>query len=236
MKLTRGAAAEILWRSFFIQGAWNFKGMQNLGFTWSMLPGLKRIAGDSTGKAAGRYLRFFNTHPYMAPTIMGVLLNLEEQGDTGQADKLKQTLSSALAAIGDSFFWATLKPIAALLFLLAAMTGAAWAMALVLIAYNALHVWTMAWGFSRGYRSGPEGALAVGRVLSVGRAAKASYAIPLLAGMALASLSAWPGIGEGMPLAAGVFILSLAALRFKLGVFRLFYGVFALTLIWTIIR
>ena len=220
MKLTRGAAAEILWRSFFIQGAWNFKGMQNLGFTWSMLPGLKRVAGDGIGKSAGRYLRFFNTHPYMAPTVMGVLLNLEEQGNAGQADKLKQALSSSLAAIGDSFFWATLKPVAALLFLLAAITGEVWAMALVLVAYNALHVWTMAWGFSRGYRSGPEGALAVGRV----------------AGMALASLSAWPGIGEGMPLAAGVFILSLAAHRFKLGVFRLFYGVFALTLIWTIIR
>jgi mannose/fructose/N-acetylgalactosamine-specific phosphotransferase system component IID len=236
VKLSKGAAAEILWRSFFIQGAWNFKGMQNVGFVYSMLPGLKALTGDGLEKAAGRYVRFFNTHPYMAPTIMGVMLNLEEQGDTGTADKLKQALSSALAAIGDSFFWATLKPIIALLFLLTVMFDQAWGIALVLITYNALHVWTMIWGFGHGYRNGPGGALEIGKILSVDRARRISYAIPLLAGMVLVALSGWQGIGKGLPVSIAVFLASLAVYRFKLGVFWLFYGVFTLTLIWTIIR
>jgi mannose PTS system EIID component len=236
VKLTKGATAEILWRSFFIQGAWNFKGMQNIGFVYAILPGLKTLAGDGTEKAGGRYLRFFNTHPYMAPTIAGVMLHLEEQGDPEMAGKLKQTLSSSLAAIGDSFFWAALKPIIALLILLTVMLDQVWGIALVLIAYNALHVWTMAWGFGRGYRMGPGGALEIGKVLSVDRARKISYAIPLLAGMVLVASSGWHGAGSGLPLSAAVFLTSVVCYRFKLGVFWLFYGVFTLTLIWTIIR
>jgi PTS system mannose-specific IID component len=236
VKLSKGSTAEILWRSFFIQGAWNFKGMQNVGFVYSMVPGLKALASDGLEKAAARYLRFFNTHPYMAPTIMGVLLNLEEAGETEKADKLKQTLSSALAAIGDTFFWATLKPIVALLILLAVMFDRVWAIAFVLVAYNAIHVWTMSWGFARGYRTGPDGALALGRILSVDRTGKLSYTIPLLAGAVLAALPRCPGFGQGLPVYVGVFLASIAVYRLKLGVFWIFYGVFTLTLIWTIIR
>jgi len=236
VRLSRGATAEILWRSLFIQGAWNFKGMQNIGFVYAMVPGLKRLAADGIEKAAARYVRFFNTHPYMAPTIMGVFLKLEEQGDTTTVDKLKQTISSSLAAIGDTFFWATLKPMIALLFLLSAMLGQPWGIVLVLVAYNSVHAWVMTWGFVHGYRNGPGGALEMGKALSVDRTRKIAYAIPLLAGMTLASLSGWQGAGSGLAVGAGVFLATLVAERFKLGVFWIFYGVFTLTLIWTIIR
>jgi mannose/fructose/N-acetylgalactosamine-specific phosphotransferase system component IID len=225
-----------LWRSLFIQGAWNFKGMQNIGFVYAMVPGLKRLAADGIEKAAARYVRFFNTHPYMAPTIMGVFLKLEEQGDTTTVDKLKQTISSSLAAIGDTFFWATLKPMIALLFLLSVMLGQPWGIVLVLVAYNAVHAWTMTWGFVHGYRNGPGGALEMGKALSVDRTRKIAHAIPLLAGMTLVALSGWQGAGSGLAAGAGVFLATLVAERFKLGVFWIFYGVFTLTLIWTIIR
>jgi hypothetical protein len=54
--------------------------------------------------------------------------------------------------------------------------------------------------------------------------------------MTLASLSGWQGAGSGLAVGAGVFLATLVAERFKLGVFWIFYGVFTLTLIWTIIR
>jgi mannose/fructose/N-acetylgalactosamine-specific phosphotransferase system component IID len=236
VKLTKGKTAEILWRSFLIQGAWNFRGMQNIGFVYSMLPGLKALAGDGTEKAAGRHLRFFNTHPYMAPTIMGVVLNLEEQGDTATAGNLKQTISSSLAAIGDTFFWGTLKPIMALLFLLTVLMDQVWGIALVLVGYNAIHVWTMTWGFVHGYRRGPEAVIEMGRILSVNRTRKISYAIPLLAGMVLVALPWGKGLVGGLPVLVGIFAASMALYRLKIGVFWLFYGVFTLTLIWIIIQ
>ncbi len=150
-----------------MQGAWNFKRMQNIGFVHAVLPGLKKILPDSYESTARKYLDFFNTHPYMAPPVMGVFLHLEEQGRAETQERLKQTLSSSLAAIGDTFFWATLKPIIALTLLLTIMCDHLWpvAAAIVLILYNSLHLWTMAWGFLNSYRKGPEGAIALGRIL-----------------------------------------------------------------------
>jgi len=210
--------------------------MQNIGFVYAMLPGLKKLASDGPDNAANRYVKFFNTHPYMAPTIMGVLLKLEEQGDRDTVEKLKQTISSSLAAVGDAFFWAVLKPLIALLFLLAVMLDHLWGLALVLFLYNSIHVWVMISGFMRGYQKGPGGALEIGRILSVDRSRRISYLIPLTAGMVFVALSGWEGVGSGMGLSLPIFLGAGVAYRLKLGVFWIFYGVFTLTLIWTMIR
>lgn len=210
--------------------------MQNVGFVYAMLPGLKKLASDGLDSAANRYVKFFNTHPYMAPTIMGVFLKLEEQGDRETIDKLKQTMSSSLAAIGDSFFWAVLKPIIALLFLLAVMLDQLWGLALVLLLYNSIHIWVMVSGFKRGYRKGPGGALEIGRILSVDRSRRISYLIPLTAGMVTVVLSRWEGLGSGLPVSLPIFLGAAVAYRLKIGVFWIFYGVFTLTLIWTMIQ
>ncbi len=220
----------------FIQGAWNFKGMQNIGFVHAMLPGLKKIHPESSDKAACRYLRFFKTHPYMAPTIMGVFLHLEEKGDDERIDKLQPAIAGPLAAVGDYFFWATLKPLIALLFILAIIVDQIWSIALVLIGYNILHLWTMSWGFMQGYRNGPTGALELGRVLSVDRAKRISYIMPFLSGIILASLAGWEGIGQGLILSILLLGICVIAIRLRLGVFWIFYGVFTLALIWTIIQ
>ncbi|HQI02420.1 MAG TPA: PTS system mannose/fructose/sorbose family transporter subunit IID, partial [Deltaproteobacteria bacterium] len=236
VRLSKGTIAKILWRSFFVQGSWNFKGMQNIGFAYAMIPGLKRLAADGPDRAVSRYVKFSNTHPYMAPTVMGVFLKLEEQGDLETIEKLKQTIASSLAAIGDTFFWATLKPIIALLFLLTVMADRIWGIALVLVAYNAVHLWTMIRGFSHGYQKGPGGALEIGKILSLDRTRRISYSIPLLAGMVIGALSQWENAGTGLPVSLVIFLASAAAFRFKIGTFWIFYGVFTLTLIWTIIR
>lgn len=219
--------------------------MQNIGFVYAMLPGLKRLFEDNPDKAVKRYVKFSNTHPYMAPTVMGVFMKLEEQGDLETIEKLKQTISSSLAAIGDTFFWATLKPIIALLFLLAVMAGRIWGIVLILLLYNSIHLWTMMWGFAHGYRNGPGGALEIGKILSLDRSRRISYSIPLLAGMVMAALpqwelSRWDSAGNDLSTklltSILVFLASVTAYRFKIGTFWIFYGVFTLTLIWTIIR
>lgn len=210
--------------------------MQNIGFVYAILPGLKSIYPNSLDKAAIRYLRFFNTHPYMSPTIAGVFLHLEEKGDDEMIEKLQNTIAGSLAAIGDYFFWATLKPIIALLFILSVIAEQLWGIALTLIVYNSLHLWTMSWGFARGYINGPEGALKIGRVLSVDRAKLISYCTPLLSGAVLALIALWDGIGTGLAPGILIFCACIIAQRLRLGVFWIFYGIFTLTLIWAIIQ
>jgi PTS system mannose-specific IID component len=236
VRLSKGVTAEILKRSFFIQGAWNFKGMQNIGFVNAMLPGLKKIHPDSLDRAASRYLRFFNTHPYMAPTVMGIFLNLEENGQDEMIEKFQPSIAGSLAAIGDFFFWATLKPVIALLFLLSILVDQIWGIALVLIAYNSIHIWTMTWGFMNGYKNGPAATLDIGRILSVDRAKYISYFTPFLSGVVLVLLAQLDGIGQGFVTSILLFSACIIAIKLRLGVLLIFYGVFTLTLIWTIIR
>lgn len=236
MGLSKGLITKILWRSLFIQGAWNFKGMQNVGFVHAMLPGLKKIHPDSLDKAASRYLRFFNTHPYMAPTAMGVFLHLEEKGDDEMIEKIQPAITGPLAAVGDYFFWATLKPLISLLFILSVIADQTWGIALVFILYNVLHLWTMSWGFMRGYKTGPHGALELGHVLSVNRAIRISYITPFLSGIIVTSIARWEGIGQGLIMGFLLLGICIIAERLKIGIFSIFYGVFTLALIWTIIQ
>ena len=125
---------------------------------------------------------------------------------------------------------------ATLIPLLTVMADRIWGIALVLVAYNAVHLWTMIRGFSHGYQKGPGGALEIGKILSLDRTRRISYSIPLLAGMVIGALSQWENAGTGLPVSLVIFLASAAAFRFKIGTFWIFYGVFTLTLIWTIIR
>ncbi len=236
VKLSKRIMAKIIWRFFFVQGAWNFRGMQNIGFAYAMLPGLKKVRPADAEKAAEKYVRFFNTHPYMAPAVGGVFLNIEEHGDEAVIEKLRPGISGSLAALGDTLFWATLKPILALLLLLALMGDNIWAMVLVLLLYNGIHLWTMTWGFARGYRNGPAGALELAATLSIDRTKRIALAIPLLAGMVIAVMSLEHDTGWTLGTSLLVFIAAAVAFRLKLGVLWIFYGVFTLSLVWTIIK
>lgn len=236
----------ILWRSFFIQAAWNFKGMQNIGFTHAILPGIMHLAPGRVAEAIRRYLRFFNTQPYMAPTIIGVYLHLLEQGDEEAIGKLGPTLSGTLAALGDTLFWATLKPILALLLLLSVFLDQLWGLILALTIYNAAHLWVMAWGFRLGYLHGADGALSMGRMLSIDMTRYLSLAIPFLSGAMLGLAAVWFGraqecspiiSGSCTMLVAGVtlFVGSVALIKLRVGVLWLIYGVFAFSMILTVL-
>lgn len=233
--LSRKVISRILVRSLFIQGAWNFKGMQNIGFLFSIAPGIREIHGDNVREALLRHKAFFNTQPYMAPTLMGILLNLEGQGKAELIPKVQPSISGSLAAIGDTFFWATLKPIAALLCLLTVMMHTIWVIVIALILFNVVHLWVMVWGFAQGYRYGPDGALLFGKALSVERTHIISYTIPLLCGMVLTLIPSWTGKGTVL-LGLLVFLACFVAGKLRLNVFWMFYGVFIFLLLWTIMK
>ena len=107
-------------RQFLLQGCWNYEGMQNVGFAYCMLPALREHYGGSPEellRALKRHLEFFNTHPAMAGVILGASVRLEERVASGEIDPrtvgtFKVGLMGSLGAIGDSFFWGALKPMA----------------------------------------------------------------------------------------------------------------------------
>ena len=63
----------VFWRCLFLQASWNRRGMQNLGFAYSIDPALRRLYPDPVARrdALRRHLGLFNCHPYMASAIVG---------------------------------------------------------------------------------------------------------------------------------------------------------------------
>ena len=104
-------------RSNFLLGSFNFERMQSMGFCVAMMPILKRVYGDNTEEmkaALKRHLEFFNTQPFVAAAIMGIIGAMEEKRANG-ADISPATLSGVkvgligpLAGVGDPIFWGTI--------------------------------------------------------------------------------------------------------------------------------
>jgi PTS system mannose-specific IID component len=229
-------ALSILWKSLFIQAAWNFKGMQNIGFTHAILPGLKHIIPEKLPAAIKRSIPFFNTQPYMAPTAIGVFLHLYEQDNEELIEKIRPSLTGSLAAIGDTFFWTTLKPLLALLLLISAIADQLWGLFLALVLFNSVHLWTMTWGFFLGYRQGPQGALSLGHLLSVDFSRNASLLITFLSGVILCLVSQRTGIDHGFLAGLFLFVASTVLIKLRVNIFWLVYGVFTLSMLWAMLR
>lgn len=122
MSLGRASRWQAALRAPLLQAAWNYDRMQNLGWAFCVEPALRELYPDPKLRAAAlrRHLEIFNTHPYMAGYVLGAALKAESEAAAGSADveavtTIKARLSPALAAVGDSFFWATLRPGAAML-------------------------------------------------------------------------------------------------------------------------
>ncbi len=220
MSLSRALRFQVALRSALLQGAWNYDRMQNLGWAYCVEPALKRLYADPAQLRAAlkRHLELFNTHPYMAGYILGAALKVESEVAAGLApaervSELKGSLAPALAALGDSFFWAGLRPAAAVL-------GVAWlwlaphplhlaAPLVFLAAYNLPGLWLRFSGVEAGW-AGPEGAAA--RVAGLGLPALTEglrrFALVLVGAIAgsLARLS-HPVTGTGTPLADNFLFL-----------------------------
>ena len=93
-------------RSSLLQASFNYERMQAGGFTWAMLPILKKIyKDDKPGLSAAMKdnLEFINTHPNLVGFLMGLLISMEEKGEKRDTIKgLKVALFGPIAGIGDA--------------------------------------------------------------------------------------------------------------------------------------
>ncbi|MDR2426688.1 MAG: PTS system mannose/fructose/sorbose family transporter subunit IID [Endomicrobium sp.] len=152
-------------KTFFIQALWNFERLQNIGFLFILKPFLDKVYlnPDRKKEALMRHTGFFNTHPYMANIIVAIAANAEKEiaEDEGMGKKLpdvnfiKSVMSGPLAAIGDSFFWGTLRPLTAflsiffvILFSRVLDPAYCWIVPLIfLFTYNCVHIPIRYWLF-----------------------------------------------------------------------------------------
>ena len=147
-------------RSFLFQASWNFERLQNLGFLFMLLPGLRAIYGsDLSDEILERYKVYFNTHPYFAPMIAGAVLRLEAaqaDGEDMQVDvsQFKTMVMAPFAAIGDSLFWGGIRPLAAIIALFLALQGSLWAPLVFLLLFNLPHLFCRGGGLLLGYFGG----------------------------------------------------------------------------------
>ncbi len=150
---------QVFARSFLIQASWSFERMQSLGFAYALSPVLKRLYPDPEEYRSrlDLHMEYFNTQPYLASFILGAAARIEEErasgsGTQAEVSALKNTLMAPLGALGDSLFWAGLKPFCALIGVCLLMSGVSWAPLLVLVLYNGCHVWLRAellvWGYA----------------------------------------------------------------------------------------
>lgn len=98
-------------RSYLTGATFNPRGYLSVGLVFAMYPSLATIHAepDALKAACQRYIKHFNTHPFWVPCMVGILLSAEMMISRGQLpppmlEKIKDTTSYTLSAIGDSVF------------------------------------------------------------------------------------------------------------------------------------
>lgn len=147
-------------RLFLLQGSWNFERLQGLGFFFALYPALQKLyRGEKLQQISREYAGYFNTHPYLAPSVAGAVLELEEKRSQGQEltvdiHDFKEMVAAPYAAVGDAMFWGGLRPLAAGIALLFAAKGIVLAPLIFLVLFNLLPLWFRIFGFVHGYQTG----------------------------------------------------------------------------------
>ncbi len=200
--------------------------MQNLGFAYAIDPALRRLYADpgEHGEALRRHLGTFNCHPYTAAAIVGGAIHHEERvaaGGEPPAAPLayKQVLQGPLAAVGDGFFWAGLRPFFGALAAVGTLLVGWPALVASILVYNLLHFW-LRWSlFTAGYRTGDEVVVRLAALSLPAWAARLRDGGAVLCGVAagIVALAAAGRIGPGagvlalLAAAAGIVVLGMRA-------------------------
>jgi PTS system galactosamine-specific IID component len=115
--LTKKDINKLALRSVFLQASFSYERMQAGGWTYAMLPFLKKIHKDdkaALSESMQYNMEFINTNPWTSGFLMGLVLSLEEnKEDKNLIKSLKAGLFGPLAGLGDAIFWFTVLPIVA---------------------------------------------------------------------------------------------------------------------------
>jgi PTS system mannose-specific IID component len=198
--LSRAVLLRVFLRSLSLQASWNPKGMQNLGLAYAVFPALEQLYPDKKALEAAvqRHLVFFNTHPYVAAAIVGGVLYHEQRIVRGEEppDKVvafKTALMGPLAALGDGFFWLSLKPAVGAVCAALVPVLHAWAALLFLFLYNLVHFTLRARFYWMGLVLGDRLVEAVARANLPTRGAR----LRSLAAASAGGLAAWLAVDLG---------------------------------------
>mgnify|MGYP001221493277 CR=1 FL=1 len=164
VELTKNDRLNVMMRSQFLQGSWNYERMQNGGWAYTLLPALLKLYPEEEDRklALQRHLEFFNTHPYVAAPIIGVTLALEEERANGAPvddvaiQGVKVGMMGPLAGVGDPVFWFTLRPMLGALGASIALSGSIMGPLLFFVLWNVIRVAFLWYTQELGYRAGNE--------------------------------------------------------------------------------
>lgn len=152
--------AQVLLRSFAIQGSWNYHTLIGAGFAFALLPVLRSLYGPDRDRLNGsirRHAGLFNSHPYLATLALGAVARMEAEGEDPElVERFKLALRGSLGSLGDRLFWAGLRPLCLLAALVLFLLGAGWGVviAVFLLTYNVAHLAARSWGLVTGLEEG----------------------------------------------------------------------------------
>ena len=242
--MKKSTLLNIFLRSLTIQVSFNCRRMQNLGFAFSMLPMIREKGKESEDPAVflARHLEMFNTHPYLASSVIGSVIRIEEDDAAPEsAADLKEALMGPYAAIGDGFFWGALRTFSAVAAVLSALAGTLAAPFLFLLLYTPAHLWVRIKGFMEGYRWGRNGITFIKGLDLPKETINIRYGTVILVGMLAAfavegprfSRSVHPGAVEWM-VQTVLFVVAFAGVRRGISSVNIFYGLSALCFLFSI--
>jgi PTS system mannose-specific IID component len=203
--------------------------MQNVGFAYAILPALREIYSgrpEEALRSVKRHLEFFNTHPVMGAVVLGAGVRLEERAAAGNAQPsdigaFKMGWMGSLGAIGDAFFWGSLRPMASVAGALLALVHPLAGIAALLLLYNGTHLAVR----HRGFRAGLEGQEAAvewlkRESLNV-KTGSRKLAAAILGGVYAGVLTGKTAVfGETAFHSAALFLIGAAAIQFVAVMFR----------------
>jgi PTS system mannose-specific IID component len=209
-----------LLRLFAVQGTWNYERMLGVGMGYAAEPLLEELKLSDPQRhteAVVRSAEFFNCNPNLAGLALGAEVRAEYDAAPGpQVARLRTALCSPLGALGDQLFWAGLVPALVGLALAAVALGAGlWSVAVFLLVYNAVRVWTALWALRTGLASGMNVGTAIGRSWVPRAADAAGPAAGFGVGLALPLVALW--LLRPFPLTAGLGALGLTVLGLVAG-------------------
>ncbi|OUP11095.1 PTS system mannose/fructose/sorbose family transporter subunit IID [Collinsella sp. An2] len=162
LHLTKRDRIAVWLRSTFMQASNNYERLITMGFTFSMIPVVKRLYPNQADRSAflKRHLEFFNTHPYLASPILGVTMALEEERangadiDDASIQGVKIGMMGPLAGVGDPVFWGTLRPIIGAFAASLALSGSIMGAVVFFVVWNVVRMAFTWYTQELGYKQG----------------------------------------------------------------------------------